>query len=96
MVTLTTGGTAPRGHQFHVGVDAFDYAPIPFSLIDAWLADLRREDVEIVTLVRERNAIGEETPMSEVAARFAIDLEALDRIERPADRRRRGQGDRSQ
>ena len=86
----------PVGYQFHVGVDAFDYAPIPFSLIDAWLADLRREDDEIVALVRERNAIGEETPLSELAARFAIDLEALDRIEQPADRGRRGQGDRSQ
>lgn len=86
----------PEGHQFHVGVDAFAYAPIPFSLIDAWLADLRREDDEIVALVRERSAIGEETRLSEVAARFAIDLEALDRIEQPADRGRRGQGDRSQ
>ncbi|WP_308467296.1 metallophosphoesterase [Rathayibacter soli] len=28
----------PDGTQFHVGVDAFDYAPIPFTLIDAWLA----------------------------------------------------------
>ena len=25
------------GNQFHVGVDAFDYAPIPFSVIDGWL-----------------------------------------------------------
>ena len=32
----------PVGHQYHVGVDAFDYAPIPFSLIDAWLQDLGR------------------------------------------------------
>lgn len=24
-------------HEFHVGVDAFDFAPIPFELIDAWL-----------------------------------------------------------
>lgn len=96
MATLTTGENGPEGHQFHVGVDAFAYAPIPFSLIDAWLADLRREDDEIVALVRERSAIGEETRLSEVAARFAIDLEALDRIEQPADRGRRGQGDRSQ
>ncbi|GAB3394571.1 metallophosphoesterase [Humibacter soli] len=25
------------GNQFHVGADAFDYAPIPFSVIDGWL-----------------------------------------------------------
>ncbi|MFV0428992.1 MAG: metallophosphoesterase [Arachnia sp.] len=30
----------PAGHQFHVGVDAFEYAPISLSLIDAWLDDL--------------------------------------------------------
>ncbi len=29
------------GNQFHIGVDAFEYAPLPFSLIDAWLL-LRR------------------------------------------------------
>lgn len=30
----------PHGHQFHVGVDAFGFAPIPFELIDVWLASL--------------------------------------------------------
>lgn len=33
----------PHGRQFHVGVDAFDYAPIPFSVIDAWLAEVSPE-----------------------------------------------------
>lgn len=33
----------PLGHQFHVGVDAFAYAPIPFALIDAWLENLHRK-----------------------------------------------------
>lgn len=33
----------PLGHQFHVGVDAFGYAPIAFSVVDAWLEDLHRE-----------------------------------------------------
>lgn len=33
----------PVGCQFHVGVDAFDYAPIAFTLIDAWLDNLHRE-----------------------------------------------------
>lgn len=27
----------PDGHQFHVGVDAHGYAPIPFMVIDEWL-----------------------------------------------------------
>ncbi|GAA4168012.1 metallophosphoesterase [Gryllotalpicola koreensis] len=30
------------GNQFHVGVDAFGYAPIPFTLIDDWLAGLAK------------------------------------------------------
>lgn len=30
----------PNGNQFHVGVDAFGYAPIPFELVDAWLTNL--------------------------------------------------------
>lgn len=68
----------PLGRQFHVGVDAFDYAPIPFSLIDAWLADLRQEDDEIVTLLRERTAVGESRPLAELAAKFGVDLGALD------------------
>lgn len=32
------------GSQFHVGVDAFDYAPIPMSLIDEWLRSLAGND----------------------------------------------------
>lgn len=30
----------PDGRQFHVGVDAFDYTPIPFSIVDDWLMGL--------------------------------------------------------
>jgi calcineurin-like phosphoesterase family protein len=38
----------PHGsHEFHVGVDAFNFAPIQFELIDAWLEDLRREEDEM-------------------------------------------------
>lgn len=29
-------------YEFHVGVDAFDFTPIPFEVIDAWLDGLRR------------------------------------------------------
>lgn len=47
----------PHGsHEFHVGVDAFDFAPVQFELIDAWLEDLRREEEEIAAIVRERSA----------------------------------------
>lgn len=42
----------PSGNQFHVGVDAFGYAPIPFSLIDAWLDDLRQHEVGIAAHLR--------------------------------------------
>lgn len=33
----------PVGLQFHVGVDAFDFTPVPISLIDAWLDTLQRQ-----------------------------------------------------
>lgn len=68
----------PVGHQFHVGVDAFGYAPIPFTLIDAWADDLRREEEEIASIVRERTAMGGSTPLSELAEKLGIDLGALD------------------
>lgn len=32
------------GRMFHVGVDAFGYAPIPFAVIDAWLDELAAGD----------------------------------------------------
>lgn len=70
-----TGG--PDGHQFHVGVDAFGLAPIPMTLIDAWLEDLRREEEEIAAIVRDRSAAGPSTPLSEVAERLGIDLDTL-------------------
>ncbi|MBD3943412.1 hypothetical protein IF188_17105 [Microbacterium sp. NEAU-LLC] len=67
----------PIGHQFHVGVDAFAFAPIPMALVDAWLEDLRREEAEIATIVRERSAAGPSTPLSEVAERLGINLDDL-------------------
>ena len=36
----------PDGHQFHVGVDAFNYAPVSMSLIDEWLRGFRRDECE--------------------------------------------------
>ncbi len=42
----------PHGsHEFHVGVDAFDFAPVQFELIDAWLEDLCREEEEIAVIL---------------------------------------------
>ena len=63
-------------HEFHVGVDAFDFAPIQFELIDAWLEDLRREEEEIAAIVRARTAAGESTPLDDLALRFGVDLGA--------------------
>lgn len=66
----------PHGsHEFHVGVDAFDFAPIPFELIDAWLEDLRREEEEIAALVRERSAAGESTTLDALAREYGVDLD---------------------
>lgn len=67
----------PLEHQFHVGVDAFGFAPIPMTLIDAWLEDLRREEEEIAAIVRERTVAGPSAPLSEVANRLGIDIEGL-------------------
>ena len=66
----------PHGsHEFHVGVDAFDFAPIQLELIDAWLEDLRREEEEIAAIVRERTTAGESTPLDDLARRFGVDLD---------------------
>ena len=70
-----TGG--PNRHQFHVGVDAFGLAPIPMTLIDACLEDLRREEDEIAAIVRERSATGPSTPLPEVARGLGVDLYGL-------------------
>lgn len=67
----------PREHQFHVGVDAFGFTPIPMTLIDAWLEDLRREEEAIAAIVRDRSAAGQSTPLSEVAERLGINLDEL-------------------
>jgi len=63
----------PHGsHEFHVGVDAFGYAPIQFELIDAWLEDLRSEESEIATILRERRAAGPSIPLEDVAGTFGL------------------------
>jgi len=62
-VPLVHGHTHDRGfgphgsHEFHVGVDAFDFRPVPFDVIDRWLgslSDMRRDapvPVEIAGLL---------------------------------------------
>ena len=49
------------GIQFHVGVDAHDFAPIPFTRIDEWLAQLpdanREVSVTVSVLVAELRAV---------------------------------------
>lgn len=66
----------PHGsHEFHVGVDAFDFAPIQFELIGAWLEDLRHEEEEIAAIVRERTAAGESTSLDDLARRFGVEID---------------------
>ena len=66
----------PHGyHEFHVGVDAFDFAPIQFELIDAWLEDLRREEEEIAAIVRERSKSGASSSLAALARSFGVDLD---------------------
>lgn len=43
----------PNGHQFHVGVDAHDFAPIPFSVIDGWIQSLPGIETRLQTAIRE-------------------------------------------
>lgn len=61
-VPLIHGHTHARshgadGHQFHVGVDAHGYAPIPFAVIDEWLASLPRDETPLETAIREARVL---------------------------------------
>lgn len=47
----------PYGHQFHVGVDAHDYAPIPFAVIDAWIGSIPGIETRLQTAIREARQI---------------------------------------
>ncbi|WDH79248.1 hypothetical protein PTQ19_02020 [Microbacterium esteraromaticum] len=64
--------------EFHVGVDAFDFAPIPFKLIDAWLESLRREEEEIAAIVRARTASVESDSLDSLARQFGVNLDGDD------------------
>lgn len=47
----------PNGHQFHVGVDAHDFAPIPFSVIDSWIQSLPGSETRLQTAMREAREV---------------------------------------
>ncbi len=47
----------PNGYQFHVGVDAHDFAPIPFSVIDAWIQSLPGIETRLQTAIREAREV---------------------------------------
>ncbi|WP_404444923.1 hypothetical protein LG315_13025 [Microbacterium marinum] len=63
----------PNGHQFHAGVDAHDFAPIPFSVIDDWIQSLPGIETRLETAVREaREVIADldDTPPSNMDLMF--------------------------
>lgn len=43
----------PNGHQFHVGVDAHGFAPVPFTVIDEWVRGLPDVEPWLDVAVRE-------------------------------------------
>ena len=47
----------PNGHQFHVGVDAHDFAPIPFIVIDTWIQSLPGIETRLQTAIREARGV---------------------------------------
>lgn len=60
----------PRGHEFHVGVDAHDFTPIRFSVIDEWVRSIPGIETRLQTATREARTVladivGGETPASD-------------------------------
>ncbi|MFS2243040.1 MULTISPECIES: metallophosphoesterase [unclassified Microbacterium] len=47
----------PNGHQFHVGVDAHDYAPIPFTVIDEWIRTIPGIQTRLETAISEARQV---------------------------------------
>lgn len=47
----------PNGHQFHVGLDAHDFAPIPFSVIDGRIQSLPGIETRPQTAIREARGV---------------------------------------
>lgn len=60
----------PRGHEFHVGVDAHDFTPIRFTVIDEWVRGIPGIETRVQTATREArtvlaDVIGGEKPGSD-------------------------------
>ncbi len=65
----------PNGHQFHVGLDAHDFAPIPFGVIDAWIQGLSGIETRLQTAIREaRGAGGHRRPGRHTAIQHGSDV----------------------
>lgn len=47
----------PHGHEFHVGVDAHDFAPIRFAVIDEWIRSLPGIETRLQAASREARAV---------------------------------------
>lgn len=45
------------GHQFHVGVDAHDYTPIPFTVIDDWIQAIPGIETRLQAAIREAREV---------------------------------------
>ena len=57
----------PHGHEFHVGVDAHDFTPIRFTVIDEWVRSIPGIETRLQTATREARTVladvaGGETP----------------------------------
>jgi calcineurin-like phosphoesterase family protein len=60
----------PHGHEFHVGVDAHDFTPIRFTVIDEWIRSLPDIETRLQAATREARTVladivGGETPGSD-------------------------------
>lgn len=50
-------GRGPDGHQFHVGVDTHDYAPIPLTVIDEWIQAIPGIETRLQAAIREAREV---------------------------------------
>ena len=60
----------PHGHEFHVGVDAHDFTPIRFTVIDEWIRSLPDIETRLQAATRQARTVladivGGETPGSD-------------------------------
>lgn len=47
----------PDGHQFHAGVNAHDYSPIPFAVIDEWIHTTPGIHTRLEAAIQETNQV---------------------------------------